>query len=293
MNLDDFIVNVFCQVDDFMKKHFPSRTLRQRGPSPQLADSEVLTMEIVGEYMGFQTDKKIFWFFKNFYQYYFPNLTNRVNFVRHAANLWLVKQKLFQSIAKGFSDTICVLDSFPIAVCRFARAKRSKLFKEIAAYGKELGNQTFYGFRLHLKINSIGMIQSFDLAPANVHDIQMLVELTEGDRGLLLGDKAYYSQPLRQELLERQGLELSVPTKYGQPTHLDDKQLRFRKRIRRLIETVGSQLNHYFAIKKVWARDLWHLTNRIYRKVLAHTFSVLFCLRQGLKPLSFSKLIVC
>jgi len=102
-----------------------------------------------------------------------------------------------------------------LAVCRFARAKRCKLFKGLAAYGKELGNQTFYGFRLHVKINSIGMIQTFELAPTNVHDIHMLRELTETDSGLLLGDRAYLSEMLRQELLEKQALKLSVPTKYG------------------------------------------------------------------------------
>lgn len=64
MNLNDFIVNIFCKVDDFMKQNFPKRTLRQRGPSPQLAGSEVLMMEIAGEFLGLDTDKKIFQFFK-------------------------------------------------------------------------------------------------------------------------------------------------------------------------------------------------------------------------------------
>ena len=291
MNLNDFIVNVFCETDDFMKKFFPDRTLRTRGPLPQLADSEVLTIEIVGEILGFDTDKKIFNFFKNFYRHYFPNLASRSNFVRHTANLWWVKQRFFDHIAERFTDIILVLDSFPMPVCRFARARFCKLFKGLATYGKELGNQTFYGFRLHLKINSVGMIQGFDLAAANVHDIKMLPELTASDRGLLLGDRAYLSEPLRQELLAKQALELSVPTKYGEPTKLDAGQLRFRKRIRRLIETVGSQLCQRFFMKKVWARDLWHLTNRICRKILAHTFCVLFCLREGVSPLSFSKLI--
>jgi len=293
MNLNDFIVNIFCQVDDFMKNYLPQRTLRSRGPLPQLADSEVLTMEIVGEFLGLDTEKNIFNFFKRFYQHYFPKLTCRVSFVRHAANLWAVKQKLFRHIAKRFADTVLVLDSFSMPVCKFVRAKGCKLFKNLAAYGKELGNQTFYGFRLHIKINSLGMIVAFDLAAANVHDIKMVEELTEADRGLLLGDRAYLSEPLKQELLENYGLELSVPTKYGQPTTLDERQLRFRKRIRRLIETVGSQLVHNLKIKKIWARDIWHLTNRMYRKVLAHTFSVMFCLREGLRPLSFSKLVTC
>jgi hypothetical protein len=293
MNLDDFIVHIFCETDNFMKKSCPPRRLRTRGPLPQLADSEVLSMEIVGEFLGLEKDKAIFDFFKRFYRHYFPKLTCRVSLARHAAKLWAVKQTLFQHITRRFADTVLVLDSVPITVCKFVRAKNCQLFKGVAAYGKELGNQTFYGFRLHVKINSVGMIQAFNLAPANVHDIHMVGELTTGDQGLLLGDRAYLSEPLKQELLAHQGLELSVPTKYGQPTDLDRAQVRARKRTRRLIETVGSQLVERLKIKRMWARDIWHLTNRMYRKVLAHTFSVMFCLREGLSPLSFSKLVTC
>ena len=291
MNLNDFIVNVFCETDDFVKRFFPGRTLRRRGPVPQMTDSEVLTMEIVGEILGFDTDKEIFGFFRDFYGHYFPKLTSRVSFVRHAANLWVVKRRLFEHIAGKFGDVVTIIDSFPIPACRFARARFSKLFRGIAAYGKELGNQTFYGFRLHVKINSLGMIQTFDLAPGNVHDIRMLPELVEGDRGILLGDRAYLSQSLREQLLGQQGLELSVPTKYGEPTQLRPDQLVKRKRLRRSIETVGSQLSHDLHLKKIWARDLWHLANRICRKILAHTFSVMFCLREQLSPLSLKKLV--
>ena len=291
MNLNDSIVNVFCETDDFMKKSFPKRTLRRRGPSAQMTDSEVLTMEIVGEMLGFDTDKDIFGFFRDFYGSYVPTLTSRVSFVRHAANLWKVKQRLFEHMAGRFGDGVNVIDSFPIPVCRFTRARFSKLFKGMASYGKELSDHTFYGFRLHVKNNSLGMIQAFDLAPANVHDIRMLPELTEGDRGMLLRDRGYFSQPLHERLLERQGLELSVPTKYGEPMPLTPDQLGKRKRLRRSIETVGSQLAHDLHVKKIWARDVWHLTNRICRKMLAHTFSVMLCLREKLGPLSLKKLV--
>jgi hypothetical protein len=135
------------------------------------------------------------------------------------------------------------------------------------------------------------MIQAFELAPANVHDIRMLPELTETDSGMLLADRAYLSEPLRQELLIKQGLELSIPTKYGEPTKLKPKELGKRKRLRRSVETVGSQLVHDLHVKKVWARDLWHLTNRICRKILAHTFSVMLCLRENLSSLSLKKLV--
>ena len=52
MDLDDFIITVFCFVDDALKQCLDGERLRRRGPSPTLADSEVLTMEVVGEYLG-------------------------------------------------------------------------------------------------------------------------------------------------------------------------------------------------------------------------------------------------
>jgi hypothetical protein len=109
------------------------------------------------------------------------SVSSEISFVRQAANLWFVKHR--QYITQCFKDLVVVLDSFPVPVCRFARARFCKLFKGIAAYGKELGNQPFYGFRPHLKINSAGMIQGFEPAAADVHDVRTLPELTEGDNG--------------------------------------------------------------------------------------------------------------
>jgi hypothetical protein len=34
--------------------------LRQHGPAPALADSEVLTMEVVGDYLGLDHDSALF-----------------------------------------------------------------------------------------------------------------------------------------------------------------------------------------------------------------------------------------
>jgi hypothetical protein len=134
------------------------------------------------------------------------------------------------------------------------------------------------------------MVQAFSLAGANVHDIRILPDLIKLDQGLLLADRGYLSKPLTDEFFEH-GFELSVPTKYSEPTTLSNRELGKRKHIRRLVETVGNQFAQRFEIKKVWARDIWHLTNRICRKILAHTFCVLFCLRDGLNSLSFDKLI--
>jgi hypothetical protein len=52
MELTTFIVSVFCLLDDWLA----GQHLRQRGPKPTLADSEALTIECVGEFLGIDTD---------------------------------------------------------------------------------------------------------------------------------------------------------------------------------------------------------------------------------------------
>jgi hypothetical protein len=60
MDLTKFLISVFCMVDDFLK----DKRLRQRGPQPILSVSEVVTMEIVGEFLGIDTDRGIFRYFR-------------------------------------------------------------------------------------------------------------------------------------------------------------------------------------------------------------------------------------
>jgi hypothetical protein len=62
------------------------------------------------------------------------------------------------------------------------------------------------------------------------------------------------------------------------------------QRMRRLIETVIGQLVERFSIEKVWARDLWHLTSRINRKLLAHTVCR-WLNRHNIEPLQFEHLV--
>jgi hypothetical protein len=66
-------------VDDFMKV---VGKLRGRGPSPKLSDSEVLTMGIVVEFLGFGSDKAIYDYFRTHWLVLFPNLVYRTTFVR-------------------------------------------------------------------------------------------------------------------------------------------------------------------------------------------------------------------
>ena len=69
MDLSPFIVSVFCLIDDRTKD---LGRLRERGPAPTLCDSEVLTIEVVGEFLGIDEDPELFAYFRRHYAHYFP-----------------------------------------------------------------------------------------------------------------------------------------------------------------------------------------------------------------------------
>lgn len=291
MDLSTFIVSVFCFIDDRLKGH----RIRQRGPAPKLSDSEVLTIEVVGEFLGINTDKGIYRYFRRHYAEWFPALSSvhRTTFARQAANLWKIKEYLWQELLllAPHDPTFALVDSMPLPACLFARAYRCRRFKGEAAFGKDtLLKQTFYGFRVHMRVCWPGLISRLSIAPANVHELSVIPELAEFTSGLIVGDRNYHSPKTSQELAGI-GVELLAPysSKKGDP---HPKRSAFLSRLRYRIDTVFSQLTERYCVKKVWARDLWHLASRLLRKVLSHTVAIMLNHRMGNPPLQLSKLLI-
>ena len=57
------------------------------------------------------------------------------------------------------------------------------------------------------------------------------------------------------------------------------------------IDTVFGQLVDRCAVKRVWARDRWHLCSRLLRKVLMHTLAVLLNMELGNPPLQLAQVV--
>jgi hypothetical protein len=291
VDLSTFIVAVFCLIDDRLK----GRRIRQRDPAPKLSDAEVLTMEIVGEFLGIDTDKAIFLFFRRHYGEWFPALDeiHRTTFARQAANLWKVKERLWQELLllAPHDPAFAICDSMPLPACLFARAYRCERFRGEAAFGKDtLLKQTFYGFRVHVRVCWPGLITRVSVAPANAHELSVVPELAESTSGWLVGDRNYHS-PRAREQLALMGIELLAPysSKKREP---NPKRSAFLSRLRYRIDTVFSQLTERYCVKRVWARDMWHLMSRLLRKVLSHTLAFLLNHQLGNQPLQLSKLLI-
>jgi hypothetical protein len=291
VDLSTFVIAVFCLVDD----HLKGQRLRERGPAPKLSDAEVITIEIAGEFLGMDTDGAIYRYFRRHYAEWFPTLSevHRTTFARQAANLWKAKEHLWQKLLSQapHDPDFALVDSLPLPVCLFARAYRCRRFRGQAAFGKDtLLKQTFYGFRVHARVCWPGVITAFCLAPANAHELSVLPDLVERTRGVVVGDRNYWS-PRAREDLGQQGVELLAPyrTKRADP---HPRRSAFLSRMRYRIDTVFSQLVGRYSIKRVWAKDLWHLASRLLRKVLSHTVAFLLNYRAGNQPLRLSNLLI-
>lgn len=297
MDLEEFSIAVYCLIDEGLAevRWEPGwERLRQRGPAPILADSEVLTMEVVGEFLGLDQDVAIIAYFRREHPDYFPALgrVHRTTFARQAANLWVVKERLWGVIrdAVPHDPLLSVIDSVPVPVCRYGRSQRCQRFRGAAAYGYDQGSKTtYYGFRIHLRTCWPGILAEVQVAPANTSDLAMAPEVVTGAGGVVLGDRNYWAPLLRDEL-HHDGIDLLAPyrhrSKEPRPalTH-DLTRLRWR------IETVAAQLVERYRLKRLWARDAWHLTSRLLRKLLSHTIAVFLCLAHGRQPLQFSHLL--
>jgi len=293
MTPQDLLLEVFCLVDDELTA-LGLTDLRSRGPDPRLHDSEVITIELVGELLGFDRDARLFWFFRRYHAAEFPQLprVHRTTFARQAANLWRAKQLLQRRLAERLAGPAAdwLVDSMPVPVCRYGRGGYCKGFRGQADYGYDpVQQQTYYGFRLHLRTSRQGVILAYELAPANAADAALVPELAPPPGTAGIGDRNYWSPELAADLAAS-GVRLLAPyqTRKHDPDPARSRRLsgpRWR------VETVNGQLADRYRAKRVWARDLWHLCHRVIRKALSHTVAVCLSVTAGLPPLRFADLL--
>jgi len=294
MPIDEFIITVFCWVEKAFAEVTEGVKLRTRGFAPRLSDSEVITMEIVGEFLGHEGDEAIWEYFRRHWAAWFPALGERSTLVRQAANLWRVKQRLQERLAAdlGARSVDChVIDGFPIAVCKLARAPRSQVLKAEADYGYcAAKDEHYYGLKANLLIDLRGVVVGITLTAANVDERDSAYDILPAIEGLLLGDKGYLRPQFKADGAAL-GIDLQTPLRKNMTERRPRWWLRLLRRLRKRIETVISQLEQRFGLAKTRAHDAWHLTNQVTRKILAHTLGVWLNIQQGREPLELDSLV--
>ena len=184
--------------------------------------------------------------------------------------LQLIRQAMNNQIS---SDTIAIVDSFPLPLCQSVRNHRASIFEGLADIGYNASKHLwFYGFKVHILVTLSGHILNYIVTSASVHDIKVVEDLLEGcQQSVILADLGYLSQALKDRLKQR-GYHLWTPLRQNMGSANQHNNWRLLA-MRRTIETRFSELWALFDMEHTFARGIVGLQLRIEQILLAYHLS--------------------
>lgn len=185
-----------------------------------------------------------------------------------------------------------IVDSKPLPVCHNARASRSTMGLGNDSLAPDFGycaarKQYYYGYKIHLTSGLRGVIHTFTLSTASVHDIHYLQDVKlEIPDSTIIGDRAYLSARMQLDLFETANIRLEVPYRRNQKDYTPVYKP-FAKAWKR-IETTLSQLNDQFMMIRNYAKNFAGFSTRILAKITAFTMLQYLNVKQN-KPIGKTK----
>ena len=252
--------------------------MSRRGVVPKFSDLEVVALTLAAETESIDSENWLFEHKLNECREKIPNLISRRQFNDRRKTTSDLCEKIRKRIANamdGGEEYFCI-DSKPIEVCRVARGKRCTMgrtgdFNQAPDFGYCASQGIYYfGYKLHALCGLSGVIHSYDLSKASVHDINYLKDVKQGFYNIkIFGDKAYISEDIQLDLFETAHIQLECPYRENQknwkPTYIPFAKARKR------IETLFSQRTDQFLVIRNYAKETCGLFARIIGKISALT----------------------
>jgi hypothetical protein len=170
-DIDTFLTTVYCLIDDL----YEGQLARVRsGCKPELADSEVLTLMLLGQWQQDRSERAFVRYAREHWRGYFPRLLSQSAFNRRARNLAGVLCQLGPMVVRAaaplleHSAAYGVLDTVPVPLMRICRGMRQKLFADEAQLGHGGSDREwYYGVQLLTEVDANGFIAGFVFGPAD------------------------------------------------------------------------------------------------------------------------------
>ncbi|MBO8463542.1 MAG: hypothetical protein IAC13_06375 [Firmicutes bacterium] len=136
-DFEEFFIFIYVLVDDLYQRYVPkSVSTRRNIDHSKTTDSEIITISLCGEIVGIDSENAWYAFVKKNYGFLFPNLCSRSRFHRRHKTLLQVMELLREKALCLFSiqsEPFSIIDSFPLSVCKFARASFNRTFSSNGA----------------------------------------------------------------------------------------------------------------------------------------------------------------
>lgn len=240
---------------------------------PKLSDKEWIALSLAAEATSIDSELSLF-------KQLPPEVENKIErsvYNKRRRHLSLHTQQ----IQKRLADTIIphethhLIDSMPLEVCKFSRAKRSRVCTEYAESSPDYGycaaqKLHYFGYKIHAVCTQQGVFKAFDISKASVHDIHYLNDIGDQfEQCVLIGDKGYLSQTYQADLFATSAIQLQTPSRSNQ---LEQKPFPpIYRKARKRIETLFSQLCDQFMIRRNYAKSFKGFSARIVAKLTSLT----------------------
>jgi hypothetical protein len=268
-HLEEALTVLFCLIDDAYALLNPHGARRYEAIK-RLSDSEVITLALLQQLRGVESERSFLRDAQRFFSHLFPGVAglHPSSFNRRVRKLRRFLEPLRREVLSelvGDPETL-LIDSTLLEVLHPRQVPQSAGFD--GAAWVRWGSFSVYGVKLHLLCTTNRVPISYELTPANVADVclteELLSEAVLGDEAArkLLGDLAYRSEDLREALTE---VGILLATERSERRH----------GARQHIEIAISSLKRVFGLGETLATTLVGLATRIAAKIAAYTYAFL------------------
>lgn len=243
--MNDFTIAIYCFVDDYLQIAGDKISAKRK-----ISDAEIITTALVGA------------------RYFGGNLATASSYMQqhqkcrmpHKSNFNRMLHRLSGTIAAIFmalgnclkqlnTESVYVIDSFPVAVCRNIRINRCRLLANEAYRGYNASKREyFYGFKVEVIVTADGLPVNYFIVAGSVHDglAFQSMHLDLPVQSSLYGDSAYTNYEMEDLLLECEQISLLTQRKSNSKRKDSPAMDYIKSTMRKRIETTFSEIEAAF-----------------------------------------------
>ena len=237
--MDTQIVAVFCLCDDMLKamNHYED-------PQRQMNDAEVMTTAIVAA-LRYRGNFELARHFLH-EEGYIPNMLGKSRFNRRLHRIQDLFLTLFHLLGETWkelnSQSIYVIDSYPIAACDNYRICRSRRYQGEVWRGRQASKRRFfYGLKIHIMVTEHGQPVEFFLTPGSMSDTSAyrLYDFDLPPQAWITGDKAYTDYDV-EDAINETGIRMRPIRRKNSKRPFEPWIFYLQSTYRKIVETTGS-----------------------------------------------------
>lgn len=195
MDLDTFLTTLYVVVDDWYTVSMAQHMVRTRGQTPQMSDSEVLTVALAGQWrvgVPWRSERGVVRYMQVHGRVWFPKMLQRSAFNERVRNLWAAFIGLQQALSGWLhqaTEIYEIVDCVPLPACSLAQTHTYDghwLWWSTKGYGGTHGGW-YWGEQALMSVLPSGVVTGWLIGSAHSDDrwfLQALISLRQGQLAL-------------------------------------------------------------------------------------------------------------